>query len=162
MLQFVADSLWFYAPAYLANLAPYLWSRFFGFDMRLDRGLTVFGQDLIGPSRSLGGVYCVISVSLVFGLLTDTLLASLHMGLGALSGSIFNSILKRRLKIQSGGRFQIFDETDFLIGGALGYLSYSALPWKEASAGILLGAAIHRTVNIFVRPLYERMINHQN
>jgi CDP-2,3-bis-(O-geranylgeranyl)-sn-glycerol synthase len=137
-------SLWFFAPAGCANMAPifaahmpYLKS----LSAPLDGGKTFRGQPVFGPHKTWRGliaavivgiaVVCLqrvlytqyeffrsISDSVNYAVINPVALGAL-LGAGAIIGDAVKSFFKRRAGVPSGHSWFPFDQTDYIIGGLL-------------------------------------------
>ena len=127
----IVQALFFFLPAYAANMAPVIFSKvkilqplkipintklfgahktYYGFCVGI--GLAVF----VGLLEALYGKYfSVLSDHDSFGAKWWIYLSFL-MGFGALFGDLIKSFFKRRLGISSGALFVPFDQIDFIIG----------------------------------------------
>lgn len=135
-LHDLLQALYFFMPAYVANMAPVLVKGHFErLAIPMDRGRTFHGKRIFGDHKTWRGVLSgAIAGTLVFemqrvvyagGLLTDLglfdynahpLLPGLLMGLGAGVGDAIKSFFKRRVGIAPGASWLVFDQIDFLIG----------------------------------------------
>lgn len=131
----VAQSLWLFLPAYLANMAPV----FVGGGTPIDFGRSwkdgrrILGDGktwrglLLGPVASTALVAVVLLYARTLGPLsrwgfTDwgglpwVLLFAYFLGLGALTGDAVESFFKRRMGKQRGEMWLGFDQLDFVVG----------------------------------------------
>lgn len=131
MLLLIIQSLYFFLPAYFANMAPVLfkWIPF------LDKPIH---QKLFGAHKTWRGiVVATITGTLLFALqkylysvglrqyaLIDysdfSLWLGFCLGLGAILGDLVKSYYKRKDKIPPGERWIPFDQLDFVVGGIVG------------------------------------------
>jgi CDP-2,3-bis-(O-geranylgeranyl)-sn-glycerol synthase len=131
----LVEAIWIILPAYAANgLTPLI-----GLKKGLhpiDGGRKFRGEPLFGPGKSwegllfgtlIGGLiglvemlaypYLPFSISPEpLNIVPMSLLLGLLLGFGAMSGDIFGSFIKRRLKIPRGKPAIILDQEDFLAG----------------------------------------------
>lgn len=127
MLNTLLQSVWFFLPAGIANMAPVLFKRvsFLGFPIstkylgahKTYRGfffgiicaiLTVYVQKFINLPGTLID-YQAVNIYL-FGAL---------IGFGALFGDSVESYFKRKGGIKPGGDWPVFDQIDWILGGLL-------------------------------------------
>ena len=124
----VLKSLYFFLPAYFANMAPVLF-----------RGIPFFGRPVhektFGKNKTWRGlliapiigmiVFWLQQIAYVNGFqawaLIDysdfSILFGFLLGLGAILGDLVKSYYKRKAEIKAGERWIPFDQIDFVIGG---------------------------------------------
>lgn len=132
----VLQLLYFFLPAYLANMSPVLIGRrLSALAIPMDGGRTLRGKRILGDHKTWRGVLVgIVAGTLVFELqrfvyqagvaqslgLFDysahPLLPGLLMGLGAGIGDAVKSFFKRRIDIEPGESWPVFDQLDFLLG----------------------------------------------
>jgi CDP-2,3-bis-(O-geranylgeranyl)-sn-glycerol synthase len=142
------QALWFFVPAYLANMAPVLvGDRLRSLDRPMDFGCTLRGRRLLGEHKTWRGfVVGVVTGVVVFALQRAahragwlgslacidyehaTLVPGLLLGAGALTGDAVKSLFKRQLDIAPGASWIGFDQIDFLAGAWLFTLPVGAPP----------------------------------
>ena len=135
----LVQTLWFFVPAYLANMAPvFVRGHLAWLDRPLDGGRMFAGQRLLGAHKTWRGVVAGTVVgALVFlgqqalsdaGILRglapvgyDTLPGWLGaaLGLGTGVGDAVKSFFKRRIAIAPGEPWLGFDQLDFMVGAWL-------------------------------------------
>lgn len=125
----IIKSLYFFLPAYIANMAPLLlrgipflgkpvWERKFGKN-KTWRGIIV--ASLVGIlvfwlQKWLFGFGFFYRISLIdYG--DFSLLLGFLLGLGAILGDLVKSYFKRRKGIKEGASWKPWDQLDFVIGG---------------------------------------------
>ena len=128
-------------PAYVANGAPVVFSRFYrGVLHPVDAGrVFVDGRRVLGDSKSVEGFLVGVAAGSVMGLL-EALFSpdpgavaarGFLMALGAMLGDMLGSFAKRRLGLRPGAPAPLLDQLDFLIlavllADAAGLASFSA------------------------------------
>lgn len=139
MLLEMACLLYFFGPAYAADVTPVLAKRLWpAFSRPVDGGRTFRGLPIFGSHKTWRGV---ITGSMA-GVVVYELQASLHglgllrqlalidysanhvlpgllMGFGALAGDMVKSFFKRRVGIPPGASWLGFDQLDFFLGASL-------------------------------------------
>jgi CDP-2,3-bis-(O-geranylgeranyl)-sn-glycerol synthase len=140
----VAQVLWFFVPAYLANMSPVLVQGWFQrLAAPIDGGRSFHGKRILGDHKTWRGLLAGIVVGTVtyevqrllhaagFGTglaLIDyadhPVLPGFLMGLGTGIGDAVKSFFKRRIDIAPGASWPVFDQLDFF-GGA--YLFVAAV-----------------------------------
>jgi len=142
ILTYILSCLYFFLPAYFANMTPPLIRKagIFNFlDKPVDFGKKFFGQPIFGKNKCWRGV--------IFGIIVGILVAggqnwlyrfSFIKGIsffdyyrinifafgflisaGAVFGDLLFAFFKRRLKMPPGARFIPWDQTNYVIGSAL-------------------------------------------
>jgi len=132
----VLQTLWFFVPAYLANMAPVLVQGHFAFlDRPLDGGRMLWGERLLGAHKTWRGLVAGTIVGLAafavqrlvhqagwlealapidYG--ATPLALGLLLGLGTGVGDAVKSFFKRRLAIAPGEPWVCWDQLDFMVG----------------------------------------------
>lgn len=142
ILTYILSCLYFFLPAYFANMTPPLARRanLFNFlDRDVDFGRKFLGQPIFGSHKSWRGVILGISVGFLTVLAQGCLyrfpviqrisfldygqinifLFGFLISAGAVSGDLAFAFIKRRLKMEPGARFIPFDQTNYVIGSAV-------------------------------------------
>lgn len=135
----VLPTLYFFVPAYLANIAPVLARDHFEFlALPIDGGRSFRGKRLLGDHKTWRGIVAGVVVGaatfavqiLIYraGLLRSFalldyadagLLPGILLGLGTGCGDAVKSFFKRRIGIAAGHTWIGFDQLDFLAGAWL-------------------------------------------
>jgi CDP-2,3-bis-(O-geranylgeranyl)-sn-glycerol synthase len=135
----VLQVLYFFLPAYLANMSPVLVKPWFRALARpIDGGRTLHGKRVFGDHKTWRGLLAGIVAGVVTyelqrvayegGSLSDLALIDysghpiapgLLMGLGAGVGDSVKSFFKRRAGIEPGASWPVFDQLDFFVGAYL-------------------------------------------
>lgn len=142
ILTYILACLYFFLPAYLANMTPPLARRanLFNFlDRDVDFGKKFMDQPIFGNHKSWRGVILGIFVGFVTVLVQGYLfqfpavqrisfldygqinifLFGFLISAGAVFGDLLFAFIKRRMKVQPGARFIPFDQTNYVIGSAV-------------------------------------------
>ena len=148
MIVEILQTLWFFVPAFLANMAPVLVRGHFEWlDRPLDGGRMWRGTRIFGAHKTWRGLVAgvVVGVAAVWvqrlvyesgGLrrlaaidyAETTLALGLLLGLGTGVGDAIKSFFKRRVGIAPGGTWLGFDQLDFMIGAYVAALPVYAPP----------------------------------
>lgn len=173
MLNDILFALWFFLPAGIANLVPVFAGKIpilRRFDAPMDFGLTFRGKRVFGSHKTWRGMIAGI----VFGTLTLWLqqylfsefswvqsfagdveyaaLPTLIMGplfaIGALGGDAIESFFKRQRGIAPGKGWFPFDQTDFIIGGAIATMPFVSLSLLQYLWLVVLWLLIHVTSTV--------------
>ncbi|OIP75262.1 MAG: hypothetical protein AUK06_02095 [Parcubacteria group bacterium CG2_30_36_18] len=156
ILTYILSCLYFFLPAYFANMTPPLVrrARFLKFlDREVDFGKKFLGRSILGPHKRWRGVIfgiivgmlviwsqswlyqryeAVREISFLNYQKIDILLFGFLISAGAVFGDLLFAFIKRRLKLEPGARFLPFDQTNYVIGAALfltPYLKIDILIW---------------------------------
>jgi len=140
-------TLWFFLPAYLANMAPVLiGDRLAALAVPIDGGRSWRGVRIFGAHKTWRGLVVGVVAGAAVGLLQELLLgAGVHvgpvlpaavpslgagtlLGLGAGVGDAVKSFFKRRAGIAPGGTWVPFDQLDFVAGAWLLVLPLATPP----------------------------------
>jgi CDP-2,3-bis-(O-geranylgeranyl)-sn-glycerol synthase len=146
--QAVLQILYFFLPAYLANMSPVLvrpWLR--SLAVPIDGGMSFRGKRILGDHKTWRGLLAGTVVGVIAyelqrfanetGFASDLLLIDyaahpllpgLLMGLGAGVGDAVKSFFKRRIDIEPGASWPVFDQLDFFIGAYLFVAPITAPP----------------------------------
>jgi CDP-2,3-bis-(O-geranylgeranyl)-sn-glycerol synthase len=148
VLHDVLAVLYFFLPAYAADMSPVLIGNAFpALATPIDGGRTFRGRRIFGDHKTWRGLLAgVVAGALVFlgqrvlwdaGFLQDlalidygrwTVVPGLLMGLGALVGDAVKSFFKRQVGIAPGASWLVFDQLDFFAGAYLFVAPIEAAP----------------------------------
>ncbi len=145
-------ALWFFLPAGIANMMPIFaarWPVIRAWDYPVDFGRSFRGHRIFGTHKTWRGLIVgIMFATLTLGLqvllvrhvsfianLTDqvdytalpVLVLGPLFGLGALAGDCVESFFKRQRGIAPGEGWFPFDQTDYIIGGALATMPFVQL-----------------------------------
>lgn len=152
----VLTILYFFIPAYIANMMPVFVRKLKFFDFPLDFGATLRGKRLFGAHKTWRGM--------IFGVLAGMLIlyvqqlayaagftnwalypyTNLHVlvgaaiAFGALMGDALESTVKRQLNIRDGGRLFFWDQLDYMFGALLVTIPYWISLWQETLYALLI------------------------
>jgi CDP-2,3-bis-(O-geranylgeranyl)-sn-glycerol synthase len=167
MFEAIFFSLWFFAPAGIANLAAFVSGKMKSlkkFNFPVDCYVKVGGKRLLGDHKTvrgflaaiiLGIITCAIEIffySNFFSLreiipidyytINPFILGTL-LGGGALVGDTIKSLFKRRIAIEPGKSWFPFDQIDYIIGGIVFSLLYIQLSFGEYVILFIVWFLIH-------------------
>jgi CDP-2,3-bis-(O-geranylgeranyl)-sn-glycerol synthase len=157
----VAAAIWFIFPAYCANAAPVI----FGGGQSMDFGRTFFdGKPFFGSHKTFRGFFAGIIVGTFVGLVQTLLfeqflfqispqfrysvLLGFMLSLGALTGDLIESFIKRRLNRSPGSPLPIADQIDFILGAFLFSIPVSPPSFLVALIILLITIPIHLITNL--------------
>jgi CDP-2,3-bis-(O-geranylgeranyl)-sn-glycerol synthase len=132
----VLQVLWFFVPAYLANMSPVLVQGWFErLAVPIDGGRSYRGRRILGDHKTWRGLLAGIVVGVATyelqrllhgaGLATSLapfdyadhpVLPGFLLGLGTGVGDAVKSFFKRRIDIAPGASWPVFDQLDFFVG----------------------------------------------
>jgi CDP-diglyceride synthetase len=161
-MKFVAEALWFFLPALVANQFP-------GFSAKLNLpGHFPITQRWLGENKTWDAYYAGIigsvliiyiqrefrELNLFFGLFdysrTDLWIIGFLMGFGVIGGDHLKSFFKRRLNILPGARWWPFDQLDFVFGSLVATLPFVGwIGWERISAIVGIILILHPLGNAF-------------
>lgn len=156
MISEVLAVLYFFVPAYIANMTPVFFRKIDFLDVPLDFGSKLRGRRLFGKNKTWRGMLSGI----LFGGLTFWLQILAHeagftawslidyslypfwlgglVGFGALLGDAFESMVKRQLDRPPGKAFVPWDQVDFVFGAMLVTVPYWFAHWQAMIIALLV------------------------
>ncbi len=163
-------------PAYIANALPVIFSnikmgKFFEKPIDLGhkwKGVRIFGNNktvkgffvgIVGGMITCFGQFLVFghghlhSISVVSYTLVGSMVIGFLLGLGALTGDAVKSFAKRRLGIEPGKPFPIFDQLDYVVGALIFSLIAVALPLDVLLAALIISPVFPVVANIIAYKL---------
>lgn len=168
ILRDIGFAIWFFLPAGVANMVPIFaaripWLRHF--DAPMDGGYSYRGRRVFGEHKTWRGLLVGIIMATLVLWLQQLLvgqvawLANLtaHVnyaelivwvvgplfGLGALGGDAIESFFKRQRNVPPGHGWFPFDQTDYIIGGALATAPFIRLELVQYVMLVILWLAVH-------------------
>ena len=154
LLALLRQSLIYILPAYFANGAPVL----FGGGRPIDGGRTFLdGRPIFGPRKTVRGFLSGVLAGTVTGLLLGlsglepslpgAVLMGFLMGLGAMTGDLLGSFVKRRMDRPPGSPAPLLDQLDFVLGALLFSLPYRPPSLDVLACVLIITPAIHLATN---------------
>ena len=160
MLEKLAQSLIFILPAYCANGTPVVGVKLIGHSTPLDRGARAWdGRRILGDGKTLEGLLIGVATGTLAGLIIHVLIPGLYrsplepfiLSVGAMSGDMLGSFIKRRLGLKRGRPAPGLDQLGFFIFALLfSALAFGPPRWLDALTLILLAtvtAILHLGTN---------------
>ena len=148
-------ALYYIFPAYCANGAPVL----FGGGRPIDGGKAFLdGRPLFGPHKTVRGFVSGLLIGTFVGWVQEaygpsvglpqgSLVLGFALSLGALTGDLLGSFIKRRLNLKSGAHLPVSDQLDFVLMALVFSLSVQPPTLMYALIIVVLTAPIHLMVN---------------
>lgn len=152
MIENILFALWFFLPAGMANVMPVFVAKIPGlkkYTAPMDFGLSFRGRRVFGDHKTWRGLIAgVIAGTLTLWLQQylvghyswftkfdeqvnyaslPTLIVGPLFAVGALGGDAIESFFKRQLNIAPGEGWFPFDQTDYIIGGAIATMPFVSL-----------------------------------
>ena len=144
-LVWMAQTIYIYLPAYLANATPVI----LGGGGPLDGGRTwVDGQPLLGNHKTIRGTASGLAAGVIVGLIQLQPLRGALLSVGAIGGDLIVSFVKRRLRLKPGAMFPVADQMGFIVlAVALGSLT-EPTTWERVVAILVATLPIHLLTNV--------------
>ncbi len=160
ILNDVIYAFYYILPAYVANAAPVI----FGGGYPVDAGRSFWdGKPLFGSNKTLRGLFAGLLVGTFAGFVLSLLyqlegfprnflfqydiLRGFLLSLGALTGDLLHSFIKRRLDISPGSPLPIADQLDFVLGALLFSALIYSPPLLIAIIILIVTPPIHLLTN---------------
>jgi len=157
----IAAAIWFIFPAYCANAAPVI----FGGGQPMDFGKRFFdGKPLFGSHKTVRGFLAGLIVGTLVGLVQTLLFEQVlfqyspqfkypiflgfALSLGALTGDLIESFIKRRLSRVPGSSLPVADQIDFILGAFLFSIPVSPPSLPAVLIILLITIPIHLLTNL--------------
>ncbi len=163
-LQDAGLAFLFSAPILLANAVPTVMGGGYPIDgyKKLKDGKRIFGDHKTVRGFIAGVIWGFITGIVIWYVDGNTMVSlygymgfkypiwiGLLMGFGANIGDITGSFIKRRLNIDSGGRFPGFDQTGYMIFGLLlSWPAFISIPWQFLVTLLIIAPLLHVLSNI--------------
>lgn len=155
----ILQSLYFFLPAYFANMAPELFKW-------VPAGAKPIHQKKFGDHKTWRGLVVAVVLGTIIFLIQQWLyqfdlfyeislidyngfpfwFGSL-LGLGAILGDLIKSYYKRKEGIKPGESWKPWDQLDFVIGGIIGSFFFYVPPASVVAILLIISPLLHITVN---------------
>ena len=145
----ILKALWLYLPIGLANMAPVFFRKAKFLAIPIDFKFVFSKEPLFGSHKTWRGlVTATLTGGLAFWLQqylyqfssfqkislieypAFPVWTGFMVGLGVILGDLVKSFFKRRLRIQPGHHWIIFDQIDYIIGGLVFYSFFVSFSWQ--------------------------------
>ena len=135
---------WFILPAYFANASPVIAYKLLGkYNLPID-----FGRKIFGPGKTWGGLLFGILIGTLVGFLQGNLQLGILLSLGAHTGDLVGSLIKRRLGFERGNAFPGMDQLGFLAFAILFAYPIAKPSLVQILILLILTPAIHVGANV--------------
>ena len=156
----IIESVWFFLPAGIANMAPVIAQKLFGPGTPINPHL--FGthktwQGLISGTIC-GWLFFLLQVWLShvaffarFSMInynTTSSLVGVALGFGAICGDMVKSLFKRYYGIPPGKPWIPFDQLDYVLGGVLFVSLLVVIPWLSLLTILIVYPLLHVLTNL--------------
>lgn len=141
----LAETIYMYLPAYIANATPVV----LGGGMPLDGGRRWFdGEPIFGDHKTVRGAASGFVAGILIGILQLEPLRGALLSVGTITGDLFVSFLKRRLRLKPGAMFPVADQMGFIVF-AVALASFMEPPfWDRVAAILVVTLPIHFLTNV--------------
>ncbi len=166
MAPFILQALYYFLPAYFANMAPVIFSKLNPLKHPVDFNKTLNKKPVFGKNKTWGGlIYAIIIGTLIFyfqiklynyeffrnisliNYSQQPLFLGFLLASGAILGDLAKSFIKRRLNKAPGQQWFPFDQLDYVIG-AFFFSFFIHIPdIKIILTIIILAPFLHYLVN---------------
>jgi CDP-2,3-bis-(O-geranylgeranyl)-sn-glycerol synthase len=157
----IAVAMWFIFPAYCANAAPVI----FGGGAPIDFGKKFMdNKPILGSHKTIRGFLAGIIIGTLVGLVQTliyenylfpygvdfeySLILGFMLSVGALTGDLIESFIKRRLSLSPGGSLLVADQIDFILGALLFSIPIAVPSLKTAILILVITIPIHLLTNL--------------
>ena len=167
ILSVVLATIYFYIPAYIANMMPVIAGK-----LKLPFGKPI-NIKLFGSHKTWRGFYsaylgALITVILQFSLYQHGIfkevvvlnfpaplipLYAFLFGIGAITGDLIKSFFKRRIGIKAGRPFFPFDQIDLILGASFFLMFFTKIPAKIFITALLVTPLLHLLTNVIAYKL---------
>jgi len=143
----MAETIYLYLPAYLANAAPVIC----GGSSALDGGrVWRDSRPILGSHKTVRGTISGVAVGTAVGLVQMTPLRGFLLALGTIGGDLIVSFVKRRLDLKPGASFLVADQLGFIVAAvALASVVPPPPTWERVVAILVATVPIHFISNFF-------------
>ena len=124
----------------------------------LDLYKEIKGTRIIGPGRNVAGFFFFVFIAVLVGIFQKRAIDALYLGIGGWVGTIASSFIKRRIGIKLGSYFFFMDQTDFILGSSLFYISQFKLDLNTFISGIVIALILHHGINM-LRQGWEKLVH---
>jgi len=162
MVNFILQALYYFLPAYIANMAPVILKKINFLPQPVDFNKKWKAKSIFGSHKTWGGLfYAIITGTILFYIqqilyrypffqnlsLFDysqqPLLLGFLLATGAIVGDLTKSFFKRRSKIKAGKSWVPFDQFDFIIGAFIFSFFLYTPPVRIIITILVLSALLH-------------------
>lgn len=152
LIQLLAAAIWFILPAYVANATPVI----LGGGRPIDGGhIFIDGRPIFGPGKTIRGFVSGLVAGFIFGALQGFATSQLHfysalgflLALGALTGDLLGSFIKRRVNLDRGAAAPVLDQLGFVVLALLFATPVFVPSWGVILTILIITPPIHLATN---------------
>jgi CDP-2,3-bis-(O-geranylgeranyl)-sn-glycerol synthase len=145
-LLWLAETIYMYLPAYMANATPVI----LGGGGPLDGGRDwVDGKPLLGDHKTVRGTLSGLAAGFLVGLLQMSPLRGALLSVGAIGGDLIVSFFKRRVNMKPGALLPLADQMGFIVLAVILVSFAEPAPTWDRAIGILVATLpIHYLTNV--------------
>jgi CDP-2,3-bis-(O-geranylgeranyl)-sn-glycerol synthase len=146
-LLWLAETIYFYLPAYIANATPVILNG----GGALDRGRNwVDGKPLLGDHKTVWGTLSGLAAGFLVGFAQRNLVRGVLLAVGAIGGDLIISFFKRRFDLKPGALLPVADQMGFIVFAVILVSFAEPAPTWDRAIGILAATLpIHYLTNVF-------------
>jgi len=146
ILTWLAETIYVYLPAYIANATPVV----LGGGGSLDGGRNwIDGKPLFGDHKTIRGTISGLAAGFLVGLAQNFPLHGALLSIGAIGGDLVVSFAKRRMDLKPGAQFPVADQMGFIVLAVILVSFVEQAPTWDQALGILIATLpIHYLSNI--------------
>ena len=146
ILPWLAETIYVYLPAYIANATPVV----LGGGGSLDRGRNwIDGKPLFGDHKTIRGTISGLAAGFLVGLAQGLPLHGALLSIGAIGGDLVVSFAKRRMDLKPGALLPVADQMGFIVLAVILVSFVEQAPTWDQALGILIATLpIHYLSNI--------------
>lgn len=142
----IAETIYMYLPAYLANAAPVI----LGGGRPLDGDQTwLDGRPLLGDHKTIRGTISGLAVGILIGIAQQNPLKGTMLSIGAIGGDIIVSFIKRRIGLKPGALLPVADQMGFIILAVALASFVEPTTWDRVVTILIATVPIHFLTNVF-------------
>ncbi len=150
-VELVVSAILFVLPAYIANMTPLILAKFLPKRRPIDMGKCLpDGRRILGNSKSIEGFIAGVIAGILTGLGLGDVLRGLLMGLGAMTGDVLGSFIKRRMGLEEGKPAPILDQYLFIIMALAFSYSVGIAPTLNQLIVILIATPILHVLSNYI------------
>lgn len=141
----IAETIYMYLPAYLANAAPVL----LGGGRPLDGGRRwLDGRPLLGSHKTVRGTFSGLAIGILAGFVQLEPLRGTLLSIGAISGDLVVSFIKRRVGLEPGALLPVADQVGFIVFAVALVSMAEPTTWERVVAILVATVPIHFLTNV--------------
>ena len=146
VVLWIAETIYMYLPAYLANAAPVI----LGGGGPLDGGRTwLDGRPLLGDHKTIRGTISGLAVGILIGIAQQNPLKGTILSIGAIGGDIIVSFIKRRIGLKPGALLPVADQMGFIVLAVALASLVEPTTWDRVVTILIATVPIHFLTNVF-------------